>query len=152
MACQAPTLAVDGYTLSDAQQAVAQQVVARLQLRRSRVSVQSYDRLERWYDAVVAIESLAHSPNVAATLRHWARKLRPSGVIVVIDELFRPQVQAADPQIQRFLHSLHFSMLLQRAPFEAMLQATGLSLAAWVVLSERYHTCIPGRMRSVTAS
>lgn len=44
---QAPTLAVDGYTLSDVQQAVAQQALARLQLSRSRVLLQSFDGLQR---------------------------------------------------------------------------------------------------------
>jgi 2-polyprenyl-3-methyl-5-hydroxy-6-metoxy-1,4-benzoquinol methylase len=87
VAHQAPALAVDGYTLSDVQQAVAQQALARLQLSRSRVLLQSFDRLQRHYDAIVAIESLGHSPNVAATLRHWAEQLRPAGVIVIIDEL-----------------------------------------------------------------
>jgi SAM-dependent methyltransferase len=138
VARQAPTLAVDGYTLSDAQQAVAQQVLARLQLSRSRVLLQSYDRLERRYDAIVAIESLGHSPNVAATLHHWATQLRPGGVIVIIDELFRPEVPPAHPEIQRFTQSLHFSMLLQRPPVEAMAHAAGLSIAAWVVLSDHY--------------
>jgi len=90
---QAPMLSVDGYTLSDVQQAVARQVLARLQPAKSRVLLQSYDRLERQYDAVVAIESLAHSPNVGATLQHWARHLHPGGVVVVIDELFRPCVR-----------------------------------------------------------
>ena len=47
VARQAPALAVDGYTLSDVQQAVAQQVLTRLQLSRSRALLQSYDRLER---------------------------------------------------------------------------------------------------------
>jgi cyclopropane fatty-acyl-phospholipid synthase-like methyltransferase len=74
VARQAPTLAVDGYTLSDMEQAVAQQVLARLRLSRSRVLLQSYDRLERRYDGVVAIESLGRSPNVAATLHHWPRQ------------------------------------------------------------------------------
>ena len=37
VAHQAPALAVDGYTLSDLQQAVAQQVLARMQPSRSRV-------------------------------------------------------------------------------------------------------------------
>jgi cyclopropane fatty-acyl-phospholipid synthase-like methyltransferase len=136
---QAPTLAIDGYTLSDVQQAVAQQELARLQLSRSRVLLQSYDRLEQRYDAVVAIESLGHSPNVAATLRHWARRLRPGGVVVIIDELFRPEVPPAHPEIQQFMQTLHFSLLLQRAPVEAMLHAAGLSMATWVVLSDRYH-------------
>jgi cyclopropane fatty-acyl-phospholipid synthase-like methyltransferase len=138
VARQAPTLAVDGYTLSDVQQAVAQQVLARLQLSRPRVLLQSFDRLQRQYDAIVAIESLGHSPNVAATLRHWARQLRPGGVIVIIDELFRPEVPPADPEIQRFMQSLHFSLLLQRPSVEAMVHAAGLSIAAWVVLSDRY--------------
>jgi SAM-dependent methyltransferase len=138
VAGQAPTLSVDGYTLSDVQQAVAQQVLARLHLSNSRVLLQSYDRLERQYDAVVAIESLAHSPNVGATLDHWARHLRSGGVVVIIDELFRPEVSPAHPEIQRFMQSYHFS-LLQRASLEAMLRAAGLSMAAWVVLSERYH-------------
>jgi hypothetical protein len=86
-----------------------------------------------------AIESLGHSPNVAATLRHWARQLQPGGVIVIIDELFRPEVPPAHPEIQRFMQSLHFSLLLQRPPVEAMTHAAGLAIAAWVVLSDRYH-------------
>ena len=104
VARQAPTLGVDGYTLSDVQQAVARQVLARLHLAKSRVLLQSYDRLERQYDAVVAIESLAHSPNVGATLQHWARHLHPGGVVVVIDELFRPEVSPAHPEIQQFMN------------------------------------------------
>jgi SAM-dependent methyltransferase len=138
VARQAPTLAVDGYTLSDVQQAVGQQVLARLQLSRSRVLLQSFDGLQRQYDAIVAIESLGHSPHVAATLRHWARQLRPGGVIVIIDELFRPEVPPAHPEIQQFMQFLHFSLLLQRQPVEAMAHAAGLSIAAWVVLSDRY--------------
>jgi cyclopropane fatty-acyl-phospholipid synthase-like methyltransferase len=136
---QALTLSVDGYTLSDVQQAVAQQALARLHLSKSRVLLQSYDRLERRYDAVVAIESLGHSPNVGATLHHWASHLRPGGVVVIIDELFRPEVSPAHPEIQQFMQSLHFSLLLQREPVEAMLRAVGLSMTAWVVLSGRYH-------------
>src|SRR5207247_7224027 len=94
---------------------------------------------ERQYDAIVAIESLGHSANGAATLHHWANHLRPGGVVVIIDELFRPEVSPANPEIQQFMRSLHFSALLQRAPIEAMLHAAGFSELAWVVLSERYH-------------
>jgi len=139
VARQAPALSVDGYTLSDVQQAIAQQTLSRLHLSKSRVLLQSYDRLERQYDAVVAIESLGHSPNVRATLRHWASHLRPGGVVVIIDELFRPEVSPVHPEIQQFMQSLHFSLLLQRAPLEAMLHVAGLSVVAWAVLSECYH-------------
>jgi hypothetical protein len=60
-------------------------------------------------------------------------------VVVVIDELFRPEVSPAHPEIQQFMQCWHFSLLLQQAPLEAMLRAAGLSIAACVVLSERYH-------------
>ena len=139
VARQAPTLSVDGYTLSDVQRAVARQALARLHQSKSRALLQSYDRLQRQYDAIVAIESLGHSANVAATLHHWASHLRPGGVVVIIDELFRPEVSPTNPEIQRFMRSLHFSLLLQQAPLEAMLHAAGLSVLAWVLLSERYH-------------
>ena len=139
VARQAPTLSVDGYTLSDVQRAVARQALARLHQSKSRALLQSYDRLQRQYDAIVAIESLGHSANVAATLHHWASHLRPGGVVVIIDELFRPEVSPTNPEIQQFMRSLHFSLLLQQAPLEAMLHAAGLSVLAWVFLSERYH-------------
>lgn len=99
--------------------------------------LRSYDRVEQRYDAVVAIESLGHSSNLAATFRHWARQLRPGGVIVIIDDLFRPEVPLAHLETRRFMQSLHFPCL-QSAPVEPCLHA-GLSKAAWVVLSERYH-------------
>ena len=60
-------------------------------------------------------------------------------MVVIIDELFRPEVSLAHPEIQQYMQSCHFSLLLQRAPVEATLHAAGLSIAAWVVLSERYH-------------
>ena len=105
VARQAPTLSVDGYTLSDVQRAVARQALARLHLSKSRALLRSYDRLQRQYDAIVDIESLGHSANVAATLHHWASHLRPGGVVVIIDELFRPEVSPANPEIQQFMRS-----------------------------------------------
>jgi cyclopropane fatty-acyl-phospholipid synthase-like methyltransferase len=139
VASQAPAIHVDGYTLSDVQQTVAQQVFARLHLPRARVLLQSYDCLVRHYDAIVAIESLGHAPNVDATLHHWARHLRPGGLVVIIDEIFRPEVLPEHPEIQQFMQSWRFSLLLQRARVEALVQDAGLHIAAWVILSERYH-------------
>jgi cyclopropane fatty-acyl-phospholipid synthase-like methyltransferase len=69
--------------LSDVQRAVARQALARLHQSKSRALLQSYDRLQRQYDAIVAIESLGHSANAAATLHHWASHLRPGGVVVI---------------------------------------------------------------------
>jgi hypothetical protein len=95
------------------------------------------------YDAIVAIESLGHASNVAATLQHWARHLRPAGLVVIIDEVFRPEVSPTHPEIQQFMQLWRFSMLLQWAPVEALVRAAGLRIAAWDVLSERYH--VPNR-------
>jgi len=138
VASQAPAIHVEGYTLSDVQQAVAQQVFARLHMPQARVLLQSYDRLVRQYEAIVAIESLAHASNVGATLHRWARHLRPGGLVVVIDEIFRPEVSPAHPEIQQFMQFWRFSLLLQRARVEALAQAAGLHIAAWDILSERY--------------
>jgi len=139
VASQAPSIHVDGYTLSDVQQAIAQRVFARLHMSQSRVLLQSYDRLVRQYDAIVAIESLGHASHVGATLRHWARHLRPGGVVVIIDEIFRPEVSPEHPEIQQFMQAWHFSMLLQQASMQTLVQAAGLHIAAWVILSEHYH-------------
>src|SRR5438874_4116941 len=144
VASQAPAIHVDGYTLSDVQQAIAQQVFAHLHLPHTRVLLQSYDRLVRQYEAIVAIESLGHASNVGATLHHWARHLRPGGLVVIIDEIFWPEVSPERPEIQQFMQSWRFSLLLQRACVEALVQATGLHVAAWDILSERYH--VPNRM------
>jgi cyclopropane fatty-acyl-phospholipid synthase-like methyltransferase len=139
VASQAPAIQVDGYTLSDVQQAVAQQVFARLHLPQARVLLQSYDRLVRQYDAIVAIESLGHAPDVGATLQHWASHLRPGGLVVLIDEIFRPEVSPAHSEIRQFMQWWRFSELLQRARVETLAQAAGLRIAAWVSLSARYH-------------
>jgi len=139
VASQAPAIHVDGYTLSDVQQAVAQQAFARRHMPHARVLLQSYDCLVQQYDAIVAIESLGHAPSVGATLQHWARHLRPGGLIVIIDEIFRPEVLPEHPEIQQFMQLWRFSLLLQRERVDALVQTAGLHLAAWDVLSERYH-------------
>lgn len=144
VASQAPAMHVDGYTLSDVQQAVAQQVFARRHMSHARVLLQSYDHLVQQYDAIVAIESLGHAADVAATLHHWARHLRPEGLVVIIDEVFRPEVSPVHPEIQQFMQFWRFSVLLQRARVEALVHAAGLHIAAWDVLSERYH--VPNRL------
>ena len=139
VASQAPAIHVDGYTLSDVQQAVAQQAFARRHMPHARVLLQSYDCLVRQYDAIVAIEALGHAPSVGATLQHWARHLRPGGLIVIIDEIFRPEVLPEHPEIQQFMQLWRFALLLQRERVDALVQAAGLQLAAWDILSERYH-------------
>ena len=115
----------------------------RSHLPHARVLLQSYDRLVQQYDAIVAIESLGHAPHVGATLHHWARQLRPEGLVVIIDEVFRPAVSPEHPEIQQFMQFWRFSVLLQRARVAALVRGAGLHIAAWDILSERYH--VPNR-------
>ena len=58
VARQAPTLSVDGYTLSDVQRAVARQALARLHQSKSRALLRSYDRLQR---QMMRLSQLNHS-------------------------------------------------------------------------------------------
>ena len=143
LASQAPTMHVDGYTLSDVQQAIAQQVFTSRHMPQARVLLQSYDHLVQQYDAIVAIESLGHAADAATTLQHWARHLRPEGLVVIIDEVFRPEVSPTHAEIQQFMQFWRFSVLLQRTRVEALVHAAGLHIATWDVLSERYH--VPNR-------
>ena len=62
---------------------------------------------------------------------------------MIIDEVFRPEVSPAHPEIQQFMQFWRFSVLLQRARVEALASAAGLHIAAWDVLSERYR--VPNR-------
>jgi hypothetical protein len=50
----------------------------------------------------------------------------------------RPIILLQLTAVPFFAQSLHFSLLLQRPPVETMVHAAGLSIAAWVVLSDRY--------------
>jgi hypothetical protein len=59
--------------------------------------------------------------------------------VVIIDEVFRPEVSPQDPEIQQFMQFWRFSLLLQRTYVEALVHAAGLHIAAWDILSERYH-------------
>ena len=59
--------------------------------------------------------------------------------MVIIDEVFRPEVSPEHPEIQQFMQSWRFSLLLQRTRVAALGQAAGLHIAAWVSLNKRYH-------------
>jgi SAM-dependent methyltransferase len=79
----------EGITLSRVQLAVAEREARRRGIADlCRFRVQSYDEpLGHDFDAVVAIESLIHSPDLDRTLLHLAGALQPGGVLLVLDDM-----------------------------------------------------------------
>jgi SAM-dependent methyltransferase len=79
----------EGITLSRVQLAVAQREARRRGITGAcRFRLQSYDGpLGTGFDAVVAIESLIHSPDLDRTLPNQARALAPGGVLLVLDDM-----------------------------------------------------------------
>jgi SAM-dependent methyltransferase len=79
----------EGITLSRVQLAVAQREAHRRGVADvCQFRVQSYDEpLGTGFDAIVAIESLIHSPDLDRTLPNLARALAPGGVLLVLDDM-----------------------------------------------------------------
>jgi SAM-dependent methyltransferase len=79
----------EGITLSRVQLAVAQREAHRRGIAQvCRFRMQSYDEpLGTGFDAIVAIESLIHSPDLDRTLPNLASALAPSGVLLVLDDM-----------------------------------------------------------------
>jgi SAM-dependent methyltransferase len=79
----------EGITLSRVQLAVAQREARRRGIADvCRFRLQSYDGpLGTGFDAVVAIESLIHSPNLDHTLTNLASALAPGAVLLVLDDM-----------------------------------------------------------------
>lgn len=78
-----------GITLSERQAAVGRQAAVRLGLEaRVRTIVGSYDDPPAGpFDLIVAIESLAHSENPAASIAALAARLEPAGRLVIVDDV-----------------------------------------------------------------
>lgn len=81
-----------GLTLSARQAAVARRAVAKAGLgHRIAVRIASYDSPpDGPFDAVIAIESLAHSPQPAATLSALAGRLARGGWLAIVDDMPQP--------------------------------------------------------------
>jgi len=79
----------EGITLSRVQLAVAQREARRRGIADAcRFRIQSYDGpLGTGFNAVVAIESLIHSPNLDRTLPNLAGALAHGGVLLVLDDM-----------------------------------------------------------------
>jgi len=89
----------DGLTLSRVQLRVAQREARRRRIEGAcRFHLQSYDApLAATYDAVVAIESLIHSPDLNTTMPNLAKGLRRGGLMIILDDMAEVDLDGEAP-------------------------------------------------------
>jgi 2-polyprenyl-3-methyl-5-hydroxy-6-metoxy-1,4-benzoquinol methylase len=95
----------DGLTLSRVQLRVARREALRRGIDADcRFHLQSYDApIEGTYDAVVAIESLIHSRDLNTTIPNLAKSLRPGGLMVLLDDMAKVNLDSEAPDEARAL-------------------------------------------------
>lgn len=124
-----------GITLSDGQRRRAAAEAARRGLSHScRFAVRSYDDdlsdlLPSGADLVVAIESLAHAPDPAATLVRLAGHLRPGGSLVVVDDMPADALGRDDADFVGFRRGWMCAAIAPYSAVDAAMRAAGLHVA-----------------------
>lgn len=78
------------------------------------------------YDAAVAIESLAHSPDPAFTVANLAAALTPGGLLLIVDDMAAPK--ADKDLLAGFKQGWRCPVLLDAAGYRAAIAAAGLVL------------------------
>lgn len=123
----------DGLTLSPEQCRRAGAEAARRDLsavcrfhRRSYQDPLSDGPLAGPFDAAIAIESLAHSPDPAATVANLAQALAPGGLLLIVDDM--PTSEAPLRMLEAFKTHWRCPVLADRAAYLAALKNAGLTL------------------------
>ena len=141
-----------GVTLSPFQASQANAAAARLGVER-RVSavVQSYDAPpDGPFDLIVAIESLAHSPDPARSVASLARVLAPGACLVIVDDM---PVEAArsSPDLATFKAGWQCPVLWSLEEYRRALSATGLELVRETDLTDSVRVRSHGSIGLLTA-
>jgi len=118
----------DGLTLSPEQRRRAEDDAARRGLSGScRFHLRSYhDPIAAHYDAVVAIESLAHSPDPAAAVANLAAALVPGGRLLIVDDM--PGGSASEKLLMAFKTHWRCPVLADAVNYRAAIAAAGLNI------------------------
>ena len=127
----------DGLTLSPEQQRRAETEAARRGVSGfCRFHLRSYhDAIASRYDAIIAIESLAHSPDPAAAVATLGAALSPGGLLLIVDDM--PVEGAKKNLLTGFKAGWRCPGLLDSAGYRAAIGAAGLELARDDDLTER---------------
>jgi SAM-dependent methyltransferase len=140
-----------GLTLSPEQRATGTQAIARARLSdRVRILVQSYDQPPPGpYDLILAIESLAHSPDPMKSVAALARELAPGGTVAIIDDMPEPELPLGSTDLDAFKRGWQAPVLWGALDFQIALQRLGLSLALNRDLSPLYQPRTLERIRQL---
>jgi len=138
-----------GLTLSPSQAADATASAAQRGLAdRVRAHVQSYDDPpEGPFDLIVAIESLAHSPDPAVSVARLARVLAPGGRFIVVDDMPEPDAGGSG-DLDTFKAGWQCPVLWTSARYVAAFEAHGLHLETRLDLTPQ---CRPRSHARLTA-
>jgi SAM-dependent methyltransferase len=95
----------DGLTLSRVQLRVARREAHRRGTEQScRFHLKSYDApIDERYDAVVAIESLVHAPDINHTVSNLARALHAGGLLLMLEDMAKVDLEREAPADARLL-------------------------------------------------
>lgn len=88
-------------------------------------------------DLVVAIESLAHAPDPAATIARLAARLRPGGRLLIVDDAPADSLAAADPDFVAFRRGWLCPAIAHDSELTATLARAGLTLVLDTDLTPR---------------
>lgn len=130
----------DGYTLSRIQRDAAGREARRRGIDGAcRFHLRDFDApIDATYDAIVAVESLAHAPDLAHTLRGFSAALRPGGTLAIVEDTVVADIDALHPQEAAVLHR-HWgcARFPREDDYAALLPALGLVVVQRVDLTPR---------------
>ncbi len=132
------TALCDGIALSAHQVHAASENARKAGLgERCRFKVASFDDAlpALHYDAIVAIESLAHAPDLAASLANLAKSLAPGGRLVVVDDVADPAADPGDTAL--FKAGWQVPSFVSREAWRAAFAQAGLRVVRDVDLTAR---------------
>ncbi len=118
----------DGLTLSPEQQRrAAAEAVRRGVSAACRFHVRSYhEPIAEARDAVIAIESLAHSPDPVGALQNFARGLAPGGLLLIVDDM--PESTSHPRLLAGFKAGWQCPVLADTAALHAAMTGAGLTV------------------------
>jgi SAM-dependent methyltransferase len=127
----------DGLTLSPEQCRRAEAEATRRGVAaHCRFHLQSYqDPIAGSYDAAIAIESLAHSPDPTIAVANLAAALAPGGLLLIVDDM--PVSRAAPDMLAAFKAGWRCPVLADAGTFRTILAQAGLELRSEENLTSR---------------
>lgn len=117
-----------GLTLSEQQARIARGAASRAGLQdRIDIQVRSYDAPpDQHFDLIVAIESLAHSPDPATSVRALASRLARGGIMAIVDDKPEPEARGSR-DLEVFKSGWRLPVLWGSRHYHEALQEQGLT-------------------------